>query len=1025
MLTALASFAVRHRVAVILFVLLILSASPWALAGLRFELLPQVAPHEITVRTEAPGLSPRQVEERVTTIVEQALLGAPGAAMARSISTQGLSTISINLREGVEAQAERQAVLERLQGLQARLPPGVAPPQMTPLVAPDGPLLIEALVAQRSDPMRAREIAEFTIRPHLLAVPGVADVAVYGGASRRIEVRGRPGDLADSDLSLLDLVRAAETVTSVGGAGFVDTPAQRVLVDARGQAATTEQIAAGQIQTPTAAPVRIGDVADVVVGATPPLGDALVDGAPAVLLEVRAAPGADTLRVARSVEAALAAADQALAPQGLRLRPISTPLEDRLRAAAGRDLLAALLAGAAIALVLWIVLRDLRSIAVSFASLLVSGIVTLDVLSLAGVTVNAVTFAGLAVVAGLVIDDAVLDIEFILARLRRPSRDAATHEDAIQRAAAEIRAPVFAGAALAVIAVTPLLLISGAAGAALRPLVVAIVVGTGASLVVTAVFTPALASLVVRHAPAPHESRVLDRLRAGALSGASALRGASTIIVVAALALVVALGIALPLEPLPNFKTAELRLDLQAAPSLSHAAAKDLFARLSRDIGALPDVARTAAEIGRDPTDVRAAGLGAARMIVVPRPGASDRSLERAVRRALANFPGLQAALQSRVTTVAARAAAAPSYSVEVSGPDYGQISAYAGQVRDVLAATPGARGVRSDVESSTPALRADVEFPKLALYGLSAADVVEMMQTAFAGRPVATLYEGPVPIPVTVTAGFETSADPESVGDLLLRSTAGVATPLARVARIWLDDAPTELVHVGGRRSVAVYADPEPRALGRFASEVGKAIRARAPAPAGVSLAFPDAGRGVARPRLRLAAAGAVALLAMLSVLTFGFRNPRTALVAFAGAGLALAGAMAAAALVIRVIDLGVLVGLAAVFGLAARTTILLIANLERRLAPEGAVLSFETVLAAVRERFAAALLSSTLLILAVAPLALAGGPAAELLTSMVVVLVGGLLVGGVLLVLVLPGFVARLWRPHARQLRPLHPPA
>src|SRR5580693_723023 len=252
----------------------------------RFDLLPDLAPAETTVQTEAPGLVAEQVENQITRPIESALIGATGVAQVHSESVQGLSNITVRFAAGADPKSVREALSERLSGLAGVLPEGVASPRIAPPTSDGADVLEIGFTSDRLDPMALRDVVQWTVRPRLLAAAGVARVAVYGGQVRRIEVRARPGDLSDSDLGFLDILNAAKRATSVAGAGFIDTDSQRVLIEPRGQALTVADVGAGQIQTPGSAPVRIDDVADVVEAPAPPSGDALVMGKPGVLVAV-------------------------------------------------------------------------------------------------------------------------------------------------------------------------------------------------------------------------------------------------------------------------------------------------------------------------------------------------------------------------------------------------------------------------------------------------------------------------------------------------------------------------------------------------------------------------------------------------------------------------------------------------------------------------------------------------------------------------------------------------------------------
>ena len=302
----------------------------------KFDLMPELAPAQTSIQTEAPGLVAEQVEALVTQPLESALIGAPGVAAVHSESTQGLSTITVRFAEGADPYRTRQALAEDLAALANALPAGVAPPRLAPLTAPGADVLKLGFTSAKLDPMALRDLVQWTVRPRLLSAAGVARVAVYGGQIRRIEVRARPGDLSDSDLGFLDILNAVKRVTSVAGAGFIDTAGQRVLIEPQGQALSIDDVGAGQIQTPGSVPTRIADVADVVEAPAPAFGDALIDGKPGVLVAVARQYGANALETTHAVERALAVLQPTLAAQGIAIHAdIDRPASFTTRAMQG------------------------------------------------------------------------------------------------------------------------------------------------------------------------------------------------------------------------------------------------------------------------------------------------------------------------------------------------------------------------------------------------------------------------------------------------------------------------------------------------------------------------------------------------------------------------------------------------------------------------------------------------------------------------------------------------------------------
>jgi multidrug efflux pump subunit AcrB len=1011
-LEALERWSLRRARLVLSLALLAAAAAAVGLRFLSYDLLPALQPPQAVVTTEAPGLSPAQVEQLVTQPLEVRLGGAPGVAEMRSASAQGLSTLTLTFADGVDPARARQAVAERVALATGELPPSAAAPQVAPLTAAGGPLLQIGLTG--ATPQVLRREAEWTLRQRLLAIPGVAQVAVYGGEVRRIEIRGRPGDLSDSDLGLLDLVNAAARTTGVIGAGFVDTPQQRILIDPSGQARTKDEIAAGQIEITGAAPTRIGDVADVDDQASAPgLGAAVIDGQPGVLLVISAQPGAAPLTVTHAVDKAMGGFTAELQAQDIHVASDLARPADEIRRGIRGALWALLAAAVVLAVVTYAALRCFRATFVSLASLAASLLLTGAFLAILKVAVDAVTLAGLTVGLGVIIDDAVLDVEFALSRLREDHN--ATRVQALLRAALEVRGPVFIGSALVAAALAPWLFLGGPAGALMRPMAAAALTAVAASLLVTATLTPALALVFFPEEHRHEHGRVSAGGWAQATAGRVSSGWALGLVAVAAGAAVL-LGVLVRFEPWPALRTGAVTIAARAAPSLSRDAAAELYAGVARAAKAVPGVAHVAARIGRDPTDASGAGLDEALIDVTLTPGlggAARTRTEQGLRQVFARWPGLTAQVADRVTD---SAPGGPVWRLDLYGSDLEALDAAAGAFAGHLKGLPGAREVGADAASTTPAISANVDFTRLPLYGLSTANVLETIEAAFAGKRVATVYDGAVPVDVVVLAGAEDLGQPEQVGRLLLRSTSGVSAPLASVADVRLEEARARIDHLAGQRSVSVTADPPPGEASAFAKAARQAA-ARFAWPQGVTPGAP------AEPGRRLAPAVVIALLAslaaMAAVLLVGFRNPRTVLVVLAGAVLALAAALAAVLVTGGRLDLGGVMGLVAVFGLSSRTGILLCSRADRLTAAERRPWDRETATAVAADRALPTLTSALLVTLAITPFAVVGGPAEALISSMLAPVAGGLIGGGVLGLLLLPALMLSVWRPLSRPER------
>jgi CzcA family heavy metal efflux pump len=988
----------------------------WA-SGAKFDIFPPIAPARTIIRTEAPGLVAEQVDRLVTRPIESVLLGTPGVGAVRSESVQGLSVVSVDMLEGASSAAVQHAAADRLPLATAELPAGVGPPRMEPLTSATGEILKIGFVSSRLDPMQLRSLVQWTVRPFLLSTPGVARVAVYGGQVRRIEVRARPGDLSDSDLGLLDVVRAAQRSTSVAGAGFIDTDVQRVLIEPNGQATTTDDIAAGQIQAPGNAPVRIGDVADVVEAPAPAFGDALVDGRPAVLVAVAAQYGVNTVDETRAVERSLQVLKPALASQGVSVvtglfRPAT------LITQAVRDIAADLAIGAAlIFLLLLAFLRDPRAALVSFVAIPLSLIAAVAVMRAFGMTLNTMTLGGLVLALGVIIDDAVIDVERIVDRLRDAEARHASHAEAVLRASLEVRAPVLYATLAIAIAFLPMVFAPGLGGALLRPLALATIMACLASMLVALLATPALSLLFLEHIrpdAQPHWTRHARAAYAASLHRRWSAPRPSIFISIAALVLAGVLAFLLRQGGLPDLHSGNVGIELTAPASTSLDAMRDYGRRISADLLATPGVAAVSQQIGRDETDWVASGLEHSRIdVALKRATAAEvrRSVDR-IQKILAGYPGLQTRVVTGLEPIGGESAPAP-FQVAVAGDDLDAVSSTARQVAQALRAVPGAGEVRAPEPDMAASVRFDLNFSKLAIYGLSASDVLETVQTAFEGQRAARIYQQGRVVDVAVTSQSDLRQDPEAVGELLLRSGAGISAPLKKVARVFLSQTRADVRREAGQVREIVTASPRAGDRDRFSRLAQAEIARKVVTPAGVFLDYGGAASARASSGRALLFAALLAALGVVTVLAVALANGRSVALIFVSSLFALAGGVAALALDGGVVGVGAAAGFIALFGLSTRNTIQLLARIEELIA-DGAAWSLRIVIDAAQERLMPILAATLLVSLAILPLLLrADQPGGEILQPIAVVVIGGLISGTAFGVLVLPLLIYRVWRP------------
>jgi CzcA family heavy metal efflux pump len=1004
--------------------LLLLIYGGLVLTRAKFDVFPDFVPAQAEIQTEAPGLAAEQVEQLVTRPVEQAVNGAAGVAAVRSESIQGLSIVTVVFGEGADPYRARQVVSESLGETASSFPAGVKAPQVAPLTSSTMDLLKVGFTSDRLSPMALRELVDATVRPRLLSTPGVARATVYGGQIRRIEVRVRPDELAARNLTFTDVIAAVRQSTSVAGGGFIDTPEQRILVEPRGQAVTAAEVAAGQIaatQNPSQSLVRIGDVAEVTDAAAPDVGDALVMGKPGVLVSMSSQYGANTLEATRAVEQALAELKPALTAQGVSMnaglhRPANF-IEAALRGISEDLLVGALL----IALVLFLFMRNVRTVLVSFISIPLSLLAAIIVLDAMGWTINTMTLGGLAVALGVVVDDAVIDVENIVRRLRAARGDGTPPPEVVVHASLEVRAPVIYATLVVALTLAPVLLLHGLQGAFFAPLAAAFIIATLASLLVALIVTPPLTLLLLQGAELGEEPRFLarlkdwhaDLLRRTANRTRLAVSGTILATVVTAAALMLFNS-----ELLPAFREGHFVLGVAGVPGTSLKVMRQYGVGITHDLLAIPGVQSAEQQIGRAEGGEDTWGPERSEFHVELKPGltgAEQDRIQAAIQKVLEGYPGLETEvltfLGDRIGESLTGETAA--LAVGVYGEDLDALDEVAGQIEAVLKTVPKAGDVQVQTPPQTPVVRVDLDFARLAQYGLSAAEALDAVQTVYEGATAAQVFTSAKAIDIAVTTPPEMREDPEAIGDLVLKGSGGQAVPLRSVAKVYLAEGRTSLSHEGGRRRQVVTANPAPADAAQVTKAAQREIARRVKPPPGVYLDYTGTAAGTQAAQRNLLFNTAVAAAGVVALLLLAFGSGRSAMLVLAGAPFALLGGVVAVALTGGSLSLGSLVGFVTLFGVAARNAILLVSHTEHLVIREGRAWSLETVAQAARERVTPILMTALVTALGLAPLALQTGQAGrEIQGPMAIVILGGLVTSTIMSLVLLPALIWRYWR-------------
>ena len=1020
MLTAIVRWSLGRPRLVAAFAVLLLIYGAVVLRGARFDVFPDFVPAQAEIQTEAPGLDAEQVEQLVTRVVEQSVNGAQGVTTVRSESIPGLSVVQVLFAEGSDPFRDRQIVAEAVSETASELPLGVKAPAVQPLTSSTMDLLKIGFTSSKLSPMELRALIDTTVRPRLLATPGVAKATVFGGQIRRLEVAARPDELAARGLAFSDLINAVRASTGVSGGGFIDTEQQRVLITPRGQARTAAEVAAAPVPTSDGAAVHVGDVATVKDGPAPMSGDALIMGRPGIMVAMASQYGANTLRATQAVEATLADLKPVLDAQGVVLTGGLHRPANFITTALGGIADDLMIGAVLIALVLFAFMRDLRTVLVSFVSIPLSLLTAVIVMDRLGWAINTMTLGGLAVALGVVVDDAVIDVENIVRRLRG-AESGAPPEDTILHASVEVRAPVIYATLVVAFTLLPVLLLHGLQGAFFSPLAAAFIIATLASLGVAVVVTPPLTLLLLKNARLHDEPGLLSRAKDWHDRLLERVCAAPWLAVGAAVlaAIVAAVGLLLfNSELLPPFKESHFVMSVAGPPGTSLGAMRTYGQAISKDILAIPGVQSIEQQIGRSEGGEDIFGPETTEMHVELKPklnGAAQDRVQKAIQAVLASYPGLTTEvvtfLGDRISETFTGETAA--LAVNIYGPDLDQIDSVADQVTAVMKGVPGTKDVQAQAPPKTPVVRADLQFDELARYGLSPTEALDAIQAAYHGAVAAQIYDNARAIDIAVTVPGEMRQDPDAVGDLLLRSSTGAAVPLRKVAKVFLAEGRTSISHDGGLRRRVVTTNPAPDQVAKVTKAVEAAVGQKVKLPPGTYITYSGTAEGAAQAQRELVFNLTIAAGGIIALLLLAFSSGRQVMLILGSAPFALVGGVIAVAATGASLSLGSLVGFVTLFGIAARNAILLVSHAEHLVEVEGQAWSLATVIRATRERVTPILMTALVTALGLLPLAIQTGQAGrEIQGPMAIVILGGLVTSTIMSLFLLPSLVWRFGR-------------
>jgi CzcA family heavy metal efflux pump len=1021
MLNRIILWSLQNRLVVLILALLLFVFGVRAALQVPLDVFPEFAPPQVVIQTEAVGLSAEEVEQLVTLPLETQLNGTAELDTIRSSSIVGLSVITCVFQPNTDIFRARQLITEKLQLASPHLPSTAGQPQMMPISSPAGILLKISLTSDKTSLMDIRTIADWTIRPRLLAVPGVAQVTTFGGEVKQYQVIPDPVKLKDYGVTVGQVVTAARNANENAGAGFFDTRAQSMVIQGEGRIHSLNDLENAVLEVKNNIPVRLRDVARVELGAEYKVGDSSTFGKPSVFLVVSKQPWANTLTTTRLAETALDEVKRAL-PADVVLDSTIFRQASFIERAISNINSAMIQGGILVIVVLILFLFSWRAGVISFTAIPLSLLVAIIVLERMGGTINTMTLGGLAIAIGEVVDDAIIDVENVFRRLRenRAREKPESVLSVIYHASTEVRGSVVYATVIVALVFLPIFSLSGLAGRIFAPLGYAYIISILASLFVALTVTPALCYfLLPRVATRTEDTRTTRFLKRHygrvlhlILSHPGAVLAASTLVLTGTLIAVPFLGG----EFLPEFNEGNLIIHMNGLPGTSLEESMRVGAIVQDRLRQVPETLKVAQRTGRAELGEDTFGPNITELDVNLKDSSRvrDEVLED-VRRHLDGIVGftfnVMQFISERIEETLTGTTA--TVVVKVFGPDLDVLQAKGVEVRNVMAGIAGVTDLTIEQQTGVPKLLIQFHRDTMALHGLNSRDVAESIETAFFGTKVSEVFEQQRSFDLIVRFDRATASNLDAIRNTLIDTPLGGKIPLNQLADVEIVNAPGTINRENAQRRVVVSSNID-GSLSSVVPEIKRRVAEKVQLPAGYYIAYGGQYEAQTEAFRQILLLGAAAIIGIFLLLFLAFRSLRQAVLVMSNLPLALIGGVAAVFIASQgETSVASLVGFVTLFGIATRNGIMLMTHYNHLMIEENMPFGRELVIRGAMERLAPILMTALTAGLGLLPLALsAGRPGRELEQPMAVVIIGGLLTSTLLNMIVLPTLFLKFGR-------------
>ena len=1005
MFTWLLDFSLKNRMIVILLSAISMVYGAYTLSKMPVDVFPDLNKPTVTIMTEAGGMASEEVEQLITFPLETAMNGLPGVEAIRSVSSAGLSFIYVTFDWSVDIYRARQMVSERLSSMDGAIPDGIVS-RMGPISSIMGEIMQIAIPIDESkiSSMQVREYADWVLRPRLMAIPGVAQVIPIGGQVRQFQVQPNTRRMAELGLSILQIEDALRGYSANTSGGFLESNNREYLIRHIGRTSSLEDLKNIAVSNRNGQTILLRQVADITFAPAVKRGDAGYEGGPAVILGVQKQPSADTVALTKKIESAIAELKQGL-PTGMEAPKVTFRQASFIDASIST--LEGKLIGASIfvAVVLYFFLGTIRPVLISLTAIPVSILLTALVFKYFGLSINTMTLGGLAIAIGGLVDDAVVDVENVIRRLRvnldKASLDQLSPLAIVRAASLEVRTGIIYATAIIVLVFIPLFALPGIEGRLFVPLGIAFIVSTLASLLVSVTITPVLCFYLLPSMQSlrDHDTKIVTWLKSHYEVQLSRLLAAPKKPLMYAFASVIVAAASVPFMAssfLPPFNEGTLLIGLRLNPGVSLSESAGVASQAEKLVRQVPEVTYVGRRSGRAELDEHAEGVHVSELDVGLKPaGDLDRSMaeiQADIRSRLVNLPAAIAIGQPISHRIDHMLSGVRSQiAIKIFGDDLDVLRSQADLLRSKLAGIEGLVDLEIEKQVLAPQIKVRIDYDKAAQYGVSTSQIMATLQGMVEGERLSQIIEGNRRFALVIKLP-DSARNLEGLADILIDTPNG-KIPLSKIASIEDGDGPNQISRDGGKRRIVLSANASKRALSDIVADI-RAVISNQTLPEGYFITLDGQFKAQEEASKVIGLLSIGSFLLMFAVLNNRYKSMRLSLMIMSNIPLAMVGAVIGLWISGQPLSIAALIGFITLAGISVRNGILKISHYLNLMQSEGESFSLSMIIRGSIERLSPVLMTALVTAFALAPLLFeAERPGTEILHPVAVVIFSGLI--------------------------------